>query len=375
MFGRRVVFLFVAIALLCTASAALAQAEAEAETLTLTPEQRQDIGALVQVIDGALMADVGIGGAGPSTPTPLPFGQPDRGDGDVPVTWVSAHFIKGQQGRTYMPFTIGVDRARLADGAALLLRIVSAEQAAAFAAAHASVAATLEAPTTYAWDEAYFIDVPAEGQFGRAVELPPGRYVAYVGIKPTTPAAAAGAAGADAPAPQAGPSGLLRHEITVPDYAAPGLKTSSIILARSIEPLAQPLPPAQQAQNPYVLGTLRIEPSVDGSFTTASQLRFLFWVYGLEAGPMGKPDVTLEYVFHRRVDDGETYFNKTQPQTLNAETLPPQFSLEAGHQVTGGLEIPLSSFPAGAYRLEITVTDNRSGSKVVESVGFTVQPA
>jgi len=362
MFGHRLASFVVAFVLVGAASAARAQ--------TLSPEETRDVVALAQAADGALMADVGLGGTPPSAPTPLQFGQPDRQDGDIKVAWVSADFIKGQQGRTYVPFTVNVDRARLTGSAALLVRIVSAEQAAAFASAHASVAEALETPTTYAWDEAYFIDVPGEGQFSRAVELPPGRYAVYVGIKPATQAPVP----ADAPA-QDGPSGFLRHELTVPDYSSPGLKTSSILLARSIEPLAQPLPPAQQAQNPYVLGTLRIEPAIDGAFTKASQLNFLFWVYGVEAGSTGKPDVTLEYSFHRRLEDGETYFNKTEPQTLNAETLPPQFSLEAGHQVTGGLAIPLASFPEGAYRLEITVTDNVSGNKLVESVGFTVQPA
>jgi hypothetical protein len=254
------------------------------------------------------------------------------------------------------------------------VRIVSAEQAAAFARTRASApaeGAQPPAPPTYAWDEAYFLDVPGDGQFARAVELPPGRYVAYIAIKPPSqaPAAAGDAAAAE------GPTGLLRHELTVPDYAAQRLTTSSIILARSIQQLDAPLPPAQQAENPYVLGTLRIAPSVNRSFTKASQLNFLFWIYGVEAGPMGKPDVTLEYTFHRRLEEGETYFNKTAPQTLNAETLAPQFSLEAGHQLTGGLAIPLGTFPEGEYRLEIAVTDNVSGNRLIESVEFTVQPA
>jgi len=366
MFGRRVAAFLIVLAYVGLPLVARAQ--------TATPEQRRDIAALVRVADAALMADVGIGeDAAATAPTPLRFGQQDRRDGAISVSWLSAHFVKGQQGRTYMPFTVNVDRARLAGGASFLVRIVSAEQAAAFARARAATpeaGASPPAPPSYAWDEAYFLDVPGDGQFARAVELPPGRYVAYLAVKPTSDAAAAAAT----PAAD-GPTGLLRHELTVPDYAARGLKTSSIILARSIQQLDKPLPSAQQAENPYVFGTLRIAPSVRGSFSTASQLNFLFWVYGVEAGPTGKPDVTLEYSFHRRLEEGETYFNKTEPQRLNPETLSPQFSLEAGHQLTGGLAIPLGSFPQGEYRLEITVTDNVSGSEVVESVGFTVVPA
>jgi hypothetical protein len=367
MFGRRVAFLFIAVALVGSAQAARAQ--------THTPEQREDVASLVRLADDAMLADVGMAAGAAAAPAALRFGLQDRRDGAIPVSWLSTHFIKGQQGRTYVPFTVTVDRARLGGGAAaLLVRIVSAEQAAAFARTRAlapAEGAQPPAPPTYAWDEAYFLDVPGDGQFARAVELPPGRYVAYIAIKPPSqaPAAAGDAAAAE------GPTGLLRHELTVPDYAAQRLTTSSIILARSIQQLDAPLPPAQQAENPYVLGTLRIAPSVNRSFTKASQLNFLFWIYGVEAGPMGKPDVTLEYTFHRRLEEGETYFNKTAPQTLNAETLAPQFSLEAGHQLTGGLAIPLGTFPEGEYRLEIAVTDNVSGNRLIESVEFTVQPA
>ena len=49
----------------------------------------------------------------------------------------------------------------------------------------------------------------------------------------------------------------------------------------------------------------------------------------------GKPDVEVEYLFHHRFPDGEKYFNRTEPQALNATTLPPEFSMAAGHQLPG----------------------------------------
>ena len=65
--------------------------------------------------------------------------------------------------------------------------------------------------------------------------------------------------------------------------------------------------------------------------------------------------------------EGEKYFNKTAPQPLNATTLPPEFSIAAGHQLPGSLVIPLSSFPAGDYRLEIKVTDKPSGGMLTRA--------
>ena len=69
----------------------------------------------------------------PITPKPLAFGAPDKSEGEIAVKWQSNHFVKGQSGDTYVPFTISVDKGQLSKGAALYVRIVSAEQAAAFA--------------------------------------------------------------------------------------------------------------------------------------------------------------------------------------------------------------------------------------------------
>jgi hypothetical protein len=73
--------------------------------------------------------------------------------------------------------------------------------------------------------------------------------------------------------------------------------------------------------------------------------------------------VQVEYNFHQRLAEGEKYFNKTAPQLLNAQTLPAEFSVAAGHQLPGSLVVPLASFPSGEYRLEIKVTDKPSGRR------------
>jgi hypothetical protein len=52
--------------------------------------------------------------------------------------------------------------------------------------------------------------------------------------------------------------------------------------------------------------------------------------------------------------------------------LPPQFDLAAGHQLQTGQAVPLASFPAGDYRLEIKVTDKLGTKTVTRDVNFTV---
>ena len=66
-----------------------------------------------------------------------------------------------------------------------------------------------------------------------------------------------------------------------------------------------------------------------------------------------------ETLYQKAADGSEKYFNKTEPQKFNAQTLPPNFSPEQGHQIVGGQMIPLASFPEGDFRLEIKVTDNK----------------
>lgn len=116
--------------------------------------------------------------------------------------------------------------------------------------------------------------------------------------------------------------------------------------------MTSPVSPAQQQEQPYNFGTMRVVPSADMKLKKSSELQVLFWVYG--AGDKGgKPDLTIEYNFHQKTGDAEKYFNKTAPQELNAQTLPPQFDVNAGHQLPGSLVVPLASFPEGDFRLEI----------------------
>jgi len=88
-----------------------------------------------------------------------------------------------------------------------------------------------------------------------------------------------------------------------------------------------------------------------------------------------KPDVTVEYNFYQKPAGApEKFFNKTNPQALNAQTLPPNFDLAAGHQLQSGQAVPLASFPEGDYRLEIKVTDKIANKTLTREINFTVSP-
>ena len=392
---RRVLALLIAILFVSVAAPLVAQRNNDPNKQPQRSAQEQaDIQALVQSVEVLLLSDVGItvpppGSPPPATPPtakPLTLGTPDKTSGDVPVTWDSNHFVKGQTD-TYIPFTLQLDKATLPSGAAIWVRIVNAEQAAAFASMVTSPARQANnnknqppARVAFAWDNGSFTDVPEGGKLQRAIQLRPGQYVAYIAVKEKSAAAAGNARGNDRnrndknapPAAAPGKVGVLRHEITVPDFGQGDLTTSSVIVARSVEQVAAP--PSDQESNPYVFGPMRIVPSPDGKFGKSAELSVIFWIYGAQAAASGKPDVTIDYNFYQKMGDSEKYFNKTAPQQLNAQTLPPEFSVAAGHQLPGSLVVPLTSFPAADYRLQITVTDKASGKSVMQSVNFTVLP-
>ena len=128
----------------------------------------------------------------------------------------------------------------------------------------------------------------------------------------------------------------------------------------------------QQAERPYALGTMEIVPATSTKFTKKSELSTFLLIYNAKTDSTNKPDVTVEYNFYAKQAGGEKFFNKTNPQNLNAQTLPPQFDLAAGHQLPGSLAVPLASFPEGDYRLDVKVTDKVSGKTINRDVTFSV---
>src|SRR5262245_19792086 len=262
MHGRRALLLAVILGIVCSVAVpVLAQRNNNNQNNNnkqpqRPPQEQQDVQALVTLVDTALMADTGVpvptpgaqAPGGPITPKPLAFGGADKSEGEIALKWQSNHFVKGQNGDTYVPFTVALDKAQVGKGAALYVRVVSAEQAATFATTMAAMAAppaqgnkpAQPAPRpTFQWDSVHFLDV-ANNQLSRAVQLKPGQYVAFIAIKEKSPAPAGNQRNdrnrndknAPPAAAAAGPSGLLRHEITVPDFNVPDLRTSSVILAQ-----------------------------------------------------------------------------------------------------------------------------------------------
>ena len=114
-------------------------------------------------------------------------------------------------------------------------------------------------------------------------------------------------------------------------------------MADKVNMLTTPLTMDEARERPFSFGLQELEPAADHDFTKAEELSIFFQVYNPGLNANGKPDLTLEYNFHRKEGTEEKFFNKTNPQAVNESNLPPQFD-PAKFPVPGGITVPLKSF-------------------------------
>jgi len=313
--------------------------------------QKKEIQSVVKVVD-----DVANGQPAPN---------------DLSLTWVRSDFLKAQGNKEYVPFTVAIDPSKISGGnVALYWRVVAKGGAAPTTPAPAAKddkdKKDKDKKPDYAYEDITFVPVAA-GQnpmrISRSFTVAAGDYDVFVVAKEPV------SNQKNAPAPK---MSVLKQDVTVPDFWNGELGTSSVIIAQRIDPLAAPLTPQQQADRPYALGAMEIQPAFDTAFTKKSELSTFMLIYNPKTDSANKPDVTVEYNFYAKSGGTEKFFNKTAPQALNAQTLPPQFDLAAGHQLQTGQAVPLASFPEGDYRLEIKVTDKIANKSLTRDVNFTV---
>ena len=315
----------------CVSIAALATVlPVTASAQDLEDWQRDELRGLLDAIDSAVEGEI--------VPEADPFElRPD--------------FLKGTDGNIYVPFTLMIDPAKVESPMLSMYLFVAppGEDEAIF-------------------EDVHFANVNAGGdepiEISRAFTAPGGSYDVYVALQQSM--------GEESDEDERGPIMLLRERVEIPDLWDGRLQLSSIIVPEVVEPLAAPLTPDEQMLSPYSLGTTRIVPKFDEDFGKQAELSLIFLVYNPGLADGSKPNITIEYTFHVRSAGGEQYFNRTNPQEFNNQTLPPAFDVTLGHQIVAGQTVPLSLFPAGDYRLEIKVTDNTNSAEIIENVMFTV---
>lgn len=345
----------VAVAVALLASPVFAQGDRK-----LQDHEKKEIQSLAMLLDHALTSQLPDGVARFNVDPSKKESGIVRG-AEAPAFKFHYDAIRANDGKSYMPFMLLMEPASMpATSIALGLRVVPK-------GASALMKASKDQPA-YPWEESGFAEVrpgplAKMAHVARVFQVAAGEYDVYFALRPHSvqktkevPFAAV----------------VLKQTITAPDFGNEvGLTTSTVMVLNKMEQVSVQMTPDLQKERPYIMGSLELVPSVDRAYKKSENFGVFFQVYNatLEAT---KPDITVEYNFHRKDGEAEKYFNKTQPQQLNGSTLPPTWDGTMGSVLTTGQEIPLTSFPEGEYRLEIKVTDNKASKSITRDVTFTV---
>ena len=337
---RRAMAVVVALVVSATFAAsgvAAQQQAAKQDTKKRSKQEQQEIETVVKLVDGVM--------AGQPAPS------------DITMT-LEPFFMKSQEQRTFVPFVLTVTNAPKVDSA-MYVRVVNP----------AAVPDPKAKKVEYPWDDIHF--VPAAQLAGEPVKLnrvfmaTAGTYDVYVAFKERLPE--------KAPKNSVPKMGVLKTSVTVPDFYNGELATSTILIADKVNVLSAPINPDEARERPFVFGMQELLPAPDMEFKKGEELSIFFQVYNAGLDASGKPDLQLEYEFHKTEGTGEKFFNKTNPQTVNASNLPPQFD-PTKFPVPGGITVPLGSFGEGSYRLNVKITDKANSNKVLsQDIKFTVK--
>lgn len=298
-------------------------------------------------------------------------GQPARNE--LSLAWAHNDVMKAQDNKQYLPFSVTMDPSKVTGNKVSLYWRVVARSAAPAPAEPSQKSERRDdkkdARPAYAYEDLNSVTLPsgnaASLRLSRSFTVGPGDYDVFVVVKEPTPERAP----RNAPPQKVS---LIKQPMTVPNLWNDELSTSSVIVAERIDPLPAPLTPQQQAERPYALGSMEIVPATGSAFPKSAELSTFLLIYNARTDSANKPDVSVEYNFYAKQAGAEKFFNKTNPQNLNAQTLPPEFDFAAGHQLQSGQAVPLQSFPAGEYRLEIKVIDKIANKSVTRDVNFSV---
>ncbi len=331
---RRVVALAVVVAF--SSTFALAQS-AKPDTRKRSRQEQREIEEIVKLVDGVM--------AGQAAPS------------DIGME-ITPYFLKSQENRTFVPFIMDVTGAPAAD-LTMYIRVVDPT-------AEAPDPKNRRAKVEYPWDDIHFLTTAqvANGKLQRVFMAAPGTYDVYMAMRERLPE--------KAPKDQVAKVGVVKQSIVVPDFHNGEMSTSSVLVTDKVNMLDAPISGDEARERPFVFGAQELVPAPDMDFAKSEELSIFFQVYNPGLDDAGKPNLVMEYEFHRKEGDGEKFFNRTNPQNINASNLPPQFD-PAQFPVPGGITVPLASFGEGEYRLAIKVVDKVSGKTIAHDVNFAVK--
>jgi GWxTD domain-containing protein len=153
--------------------------------------------------------------------------------------------------------------------------------------------------------------------------------------------------------------GAFSLGLNVPKYDAPGLQSSTIILANTITPA----PPNSTQLDQYVIGDMRIVPNVMAEYVPAQNLVPYMQIYNMQIDQTNeKPSLGVKFAIKQN--------GKVVEELENSPTNSEQFYY--GQRVVLVGRIPLKGLSPGKYTLEINVLDKISNNTLVTKTDFKV---
>jgi GWxTD domain-containing protein len=154
---------------------------------------------------------------------------------------------------------------------------------------------------------------------------------------------------------------IWAQTITVPQFDAGRLSTSTLILADSIEPVS-----ARDVGNgEFVIGGSKVRPRIGTTFRRDEPLGVYMKLYNLGIDEQTrKPQGQVEYEVVR-AGAGDVVVTTIEDIA--------KIPYASGSQVTVQRLQPLENLSPGPYTLRVTITDNNRNQTLAESAQFTVQ--
>jgi GWxTD domain-containing protein len=154
--------------------------------------------------------------------------------------------------------------------------------------------------------------------------------------------------------------GVVNTRLAVPRFEDDQLSSSSLILADQIVPVSS----KDIGLGQFVLGDVKVRPKLDATFGANDGMGVFLQVYNLKVDDKThKADASVQYrVMKDKATEPVLKFD------IPKEKLP-----EHGEELTLENIITLGSLPPGAYKLEVSVTDNLAKQTITPAMDFTVK--
>jgi hypothetical protein len=277
---------------------------------------------------------------------------------------VTTYFIKGQGSAVYVPFVLSVETALESKVVGVYCRLAPATGA---------------RPVKFPWEDYRQYDLtnaPSRDSIQWALSAPPGDYILSLAVAPVeVNQKAVDTVRELLGLVDRGDPRVVTQRLSIPNFIDGKFATSSVMLLRDVKALARPIAADAQVAHPFAFGALELDPATPPRFSRTGELSVIFFTYNpSESQASAKPDVAVTFSVYSRTpgNSEEQFFNRIAPQILNAQTLPADFDLRAGHQLQVGQAISLRTLEPGDYRLEILITDRANGAQLTRNALFTV---